>query len=149
MVKNKEDAEELTQDIFIKIYKGLSNFREKSQLKTWIYRITVNTCITKLKSRKYKEYKNKRTDIRNVKYNSVNNIEESLMVDEINSKIELALDLLSNEYRQIIIMLYFEELSYKEIGEILEIPIGTVCTKVFRARNKIKEILRKELAYEM
>ena len=41
MVKNKEDAEELTQDIFIKIYKGLSNFREKSQLKTWIYRITV------------------------------------------------------------------------------------------------------------
>ncbi len=149
MVKNKEDAEELTQDIFIKIYKGLSGFRGDSQLKTWIYRITVNTCITKINSKEYRIYKRETIKLQASLRDSSNNIEENLVNDEIKSNIEIALNCLFYEDRQILLLLYIEELSYKEIGEVLGLPIGTVCTKIFRARNRLKEILQKVFDYEM
>lgn len=149
MVKNKEEAEELTQDIFLKIYNGLSDFRGDSQLKTWIYRITVNTCITKLNSRRFKENRDKTMEITNDISDSAINAEEFLINEDNKSKLEIALSLISDDYRQLLLLFYIEGFSYKEIGEILELPIGTVCTKLFRARNKLKEILLRELNYEM
>lgn len=149
MVKNKEDAEELTQDIFLRIYKGLPDFRGDSQLKTWIYRITVNTCITKLNSKRFKEYRNKTIEINNYISDSSINTEDILINEDNQTKLEIALSLLSVDYRQILLLFYIEEFSYKEIAEILELPIGTICTKLFRARKKLKEIMVRELYYEM
>lgn len=149
MVKNKEEAEELTQDIFYKIYNGLSDFRGDSELKTWIFRITVNTCITKLNSKRFKEYRNNTKKITNDISDFSANTEKKFLDDENNSLLEIALNILPADYRQVILLFYFEEFSYKEIGEILEISIGTVCTKLFRAREKLKKIMLVDLHYEL
>lgn len=148
MIKNREDAEELTQDIFIKIYNGLPDFRGESQLKTWIYRITVNTCITKLNSRHFNVNHNHTSELNENISDLFNCPEQNLIKGEDKSKLEKALSVLPVEYRQILFLFYIEELSYKEIGEILEFPIGTICTKLYRARKRLREILQ-ELNYEM
>jgi RNA polymerase sigma-70 factor (ECF subfamily) len=148
MIKNREEAEELTQDIFVKIYNGLSDFRGESQLKTWIYRITVNTCISKLNSKQFREFRNQSSELNVNTLDSVNHPEKNFILEEDKSTLEIALNELSSEYRQILLLFYIEELSYKEIAVVLDLPIGTICTKLYRARRELKKMLQ-ELKYEM
>lgn len=149
MIKNTEEAEELTQDIFMKIYNGLPNFRGDSSIKTWIYRITVNTCLTKLNSKDYKFYRKNNVEISNDIIDSTHQPEKNFLVDESRQKLELSLNKLTNDDRQVLLLYYFDMLSYKEISEVLETSIGTVCTKIYRSRQKLKRILLREMQHEM
>lgn len=148
MIRNREEAEELTQDIFVKIYNGLSDFRGESQLKTWIYRITVNTCISKLNSKQFRDFRNQSSELNVNTLDSSNHPEKNFIIEEDKSILEIALNELSSEYRQILLLFYIEELSYKEIAVVLDLPIGTICTKLYRARRELKKMLQG-LKYEM
>jgi len=133
-VFTKSDREDLFQDIFIRVYKALNSFRGEASIKTWIYRITLNTSINYLK--KMKRQKTMRDILSNLR------VIESQPGDNI-SEVELSnpLEKLNPRQRSILIMADVEEKKFEEISNIMGVPIGTIKSNLFRAR----EIVRKEL----
>ena len=146
---NKQDAEEVTQEVFLIIYHKLKNFRFQSSLKTWAYRITVNCAINHSKKMfretdRIKEYGETLSrlgeDINNSGPGDNSNYKEEL----INS----LLGVLNPEQKTCIILRDIEGLSYKEIAESLQVNINTVRTRLKRARERLLG-LKKEVEYEL
>ena len=137
ITNNREDAEEVTQDVFLKIHKNLKWFQFRSSLKTWIYRITVNTAINTSK-RKAKERNN------TVVYDDVLQLKDAIAVTEsvIDKKsneelVRSLLDILPLEQRSCIALRDLEGLSYKEISMALRLNLNTVRTRLKRAREAL------------
>lgn len=148
--KNPEDAKDISQDVFIKIYKNLDKFDNKSSFSTWIYRITTNTCIDELRKRKGKETVSINNDIEDdegrFKREFADNEptpEEKVISKEGESEIIKSMNTLSDEHRTIIVMRDIEGLSYTEISEIIGVSIGTVKSRISRARLQLKNIILK------
>ena len=148
--KNPEDAKDISQDVFIKIYKNLDKFDNKSSFSTWLYRITTNTCIDELRKRKGKETISIDNDIEddegNFKREFADNEptpEEKVISKEGESEIIKSMNTLSDEHRTIIVMRDIEGLSYTEISEIIGVSIGTVKSRISRARLQLKNIILK------
>ena len=147
MCQNKEDAMDLTQDIFIRIYKSIGSFKGQCALSTWIYRIAANMCIDHLR-------KKKKGNV--ISLNIENDQGEegvwelpdlSQAPEEIYTRTEMAEALeeglkdLSDEHRQMILMRDLNHLSYDEIAEALELEAGTVKSRIHRARSQLRKIL--------
>lgn len=153
MLGNREDAEEAVQDVFLKAHRGLGDFRGESEEKTWLYRITVNTCLTRLRKRKQTyvdlaEISGERDSIWEKVGADQGNPELELIEKEIRDLVGSALSLLMPEVREILILYHIDGLKYDEIAHVLDIPLGTVGTRLYRARRKLKSALsfaRKEL----
>lgn len=133
-IKNREDAEEVAQDIFIKAYKSLAGFRGSSKFSTWLYTIVSTTCITFLRKKKYEV-----TSIDNEKiFNSVQHIDSNgYNVVEQKSKIQMvtkAIDLLNADDAEIITLFYKAEQSLEEISTILGVETNTAKVRLHRAR---------------
>ena len=144
---NKEDAEEATQDIFIRVYKFYESFKGEAKLSSWIYRISANVCITKaLSKRKSTDYIE---DIEEITYkklfNKTKNPEELLYSKQLKEIILNLISKLPPKYSSILTLFYFEEMDYKEISKILDIPEGTIATHIYRAKNFLKNLIIKEL----
>lgn len=138
-------AEDLCQEIFIKIYKNLPKFRNKSQLSTWLYKIAVNTCIDwnrRNNSKNIKVINIKDNEVTKVK--SQDNTEKTIIYKEYQQVIHKTVYGLKDKYKSIIILYYFNHLTYNEISKILNIPIKTIETRLYRARKIIKTKLLKE-----
>ena len=144
MAGNSQDAQEITQDVFVTLYRKLNSYRFESALKTWIYRITYNLSINHIK--KY-SYKNKR----NVPFNdALENI--PAVQEEINDEgnIEKILETLNQDQKACLILRGIEGLSYQEISETLKININTVRSRLKRAReillnrNKENRLINQE-----
>ncbi len=135
MVLIHEDADDILQQTFIKVWKGLDNFREDSQLFTWMYRIATNECLNFLKS------KNKNINI------SIEHIEHELKQDIYfdGDKMELifqaALQTLPEKQRLVFNMRYYDDLKYEEISEILETSVGGLKASYHHAKEKIKKFI--------
>lgn len=149
MVKNENVVEDLAQEVFIKVYKNISKFNEESSLYTWIYKITMNTCIDQIKKEK------KITCISTYIETEDGDLEmqledEKQRVDEIlESKIRResllrAIKSLPAEQRALIVLRDIRQFKYMEIAEILKLNLGTVKSKISRARQALKERLEKE-----
>jgi RNA polymerase sigma-70 factor, ECF subfamily len=142
MLGDRAAAEETAQDVLVRVWKGLPGFRAESSISTWIYTIARNACLTALKRR----------DTR------------SVPIDEPASRREMErraaaewsivgppgtaglLDRLPARYRQVVALFYMQEKSYDEVASMLDIPVGTVKTYLFRARKSLaEEIARKQL----
>ncbi len=130
MIKNSAEAEEITQEVFLKVYQNLKNFRFAADLRTWIYRITVNTAIN---------FYRRLNKIKTVDVDSLNPLTlKKASTEQINSEEVLALlDLLNPQQRACLILRSIEGLSYKEIGRILKVNINTVRTRILRARQAL------------
>lgn len=143
-LENYDDASELAQEVFIKIYKGISGFKEQSLLSTWIYKITVTTCIDEI--RKRKKYNTVSIDdteriIEIVDYDDspCENIEKQ----EVKKEILNAINRLNEEHKTVIILRDIQGLSYEEIAQSLDVPLGTIKSRIKRARENIKQYLLK------
>ncbi len=147
MVHNRDDAQELAQDTFIKAYKKLDTFKLGTKFYTWLCRIAVNTTIDFLR-----KHKNKQTlsfeegigvqdgaSVSDLHYES--NPEKAAMQAETKQKIINAVDSLPEDQKQILILKEIDGLSYKEIAEVLNIPQGTVMSRLYYARKRLQEIL--------
>lgn len=150
MMNHSEDAKDISQEVFLKAYRSLGNFDERSAFSTWLYRITHNTCIDEMRKRKGKQSYSLEEELENEEGSMQRQIadegdtpEESLLRQEQKSEILQALDTLSEEHKAAIILRDVKGLSYEEIAEILELSLGTVKSRISRARNQLKiEILK-------
>lgn len=132
-IGDREESEDLAQEVFIKIYKNLDKFKGDSSIYTWIYRITINTCFSYLR-------KNKRDSFIELKdeYKAGEDVEE-VVISNISKKIlKDALYKIPQELRIVLYMHYFEGFKISEIGEILELNQNTVKTRLRRGKESLR-----------
>jgi RNA polymerase sigma-70 factor (ECF subfamily) len=135
---NSDETDDIVQDIFVKIFKGLSHFKGKARFSTWAYSIARNEAINALNRRKKELYNIE--DFHNLRASN-DTPEEAYSKKEIARSLEGYLERLNNNYRTVIELRYLAEKSYLEIADIMDIPIGTVKTYVYRAKLRLKELM--------
>ena len=145
MLQNREEAEEAAQDTFIKIYRSLGRFKGESKFSTWIYQVTYNNCLDRLRKQKrsrtfvdldeFAEY-----EVRSL-MDALDTIEEA----ERKQMIKNCLNLLAPEENFLLTLYYFNEASINEISVIMNINVNNVKIKLFRTRKKLAAILKTKL----
>ena len=139
ILKDEDDVCDVLQDVALSIYKNIKNLKNEKYLKTWIVRITINKSYDIIAKRKLNDEK-----IAKVKMET-NEIHMGFEKDIIEkTDLEKALDLLDEELKITTVLYYYDDLSVSEISDILNIPKGTVKSRIFRAREKLYEILSKK-----
>ncbi|MEQ8583030.1 MAG: RNA polymerase sigma factor [Marinoscillum sp.] len=139
MVIDHDDADDLTQNVFIKIWKSLGNFREEARLYTWIYRIATNECLNFLKKKRRKFM----IPIHDVAGELSNKIDQGTYIsgDEIQLKLQKAILTLPDKQRLVFNMRYFDELKFDDIAEITGTSVGALKASYHLAAKKIEIFL--------
>jgi RNA polymerase sigma factor (sigma-70 family) len=150
IVKNREDAEEVAQDVFIKAYKYLADFRGASKFTTWLYTIVNNTCISFLRKKKLDIHP---LDNENV-FEAANNQDSGMRADIVEQKSKLAMvndaiGLLTADDAQVITLFYKAEQSLEETARVLGIEVNTAKVRLHRARARLKEKMENYFAEEV
>jgi len=140
---NREEAEEIAQDAFIKAYRSLGNFRNKSSFSTWLFRIVYNTSISLVRSRKKGVLAIEEFPADAVDFLGINRNEEEAAEDYRNSLISFALQKISEDDRGLITLFYYDDLDTEEISKITGINKSGIKVKLFRARKKMADIIAK------
>ena len=140
---NYEEAEEIAQDAFMKAYRSLRGFKMKSSFSTWLYRIVYNTAITVVRSRKNRVLSLEEFPADFSDFAGSGQCEEEELEEYRRSVVNFALQKLVDDDRAIITLFYYEDLSVEEISEITSISKANVKTRLFRARQKMHEIIVK------
>src|ERR1044071_8649332 len=150
MIKSREDAEEVAQDVFVKAYRSLADFRGESKFSTWLYTITNTTCITFLRK--------KRLDIQSLDnekiFEAADNKGSGLGANAIEQKSRVnmvteAIAMLSTDDAEIITLFYKAEQNLEEISRILGIEPNTAKVRLHRARGRLKEKMEKHFSEEV
>lgn len=149
ILENKEDAEEIVQDSFLKAFKSLKKFRQDSKFSTWFYKIVVNNALSKAKRRKLIHKINDFSEIENIGLEKIEATYSNLLQADRQKYINYALDKLNIEDRLILTLYYLNENSVEEIVEITNIKRGNLKMKIHRARQKMFVILKQELKTEL
>jgi len=147
MLGDKNDADDLSQEVFLKAYRFIHQFKGRSKFFTWLYRLTINTCISARNKKKRnnqillsQSFKKDFTPIDTLQNDAKSPI-EILQNRELEKKIKLALDSLSDGLKEVFVLREIEDLSYKQLSRILHCPEGTVKSRLFRAREELKKKL--------
>ena len=149
MLKNREEAEEVSQDTFIKTYKSLDKFKGDSKFSTWIYKVAYNSCLDRIK--KNKKYLNdvEINEFTEHQVKTVDNAFNALVEEERNQLIQDCLHLLPSEDSFLLTLYYFEEQSLEDIATIVGLTANNVKVKIFRSRKKLASILKDRLEPEI
>jgi RNA polymerase sigma-70 factor (ECF subfamily) len=140
MLQDPTNAQDAAQDVFLKAYKALKDFRPDSSLYTWIYRIAVTTCLDYRKKSRREAF---RTERLSEDLPSAEPLPEQLYESgEIPNSIQLALQKLPEKLKAAIVLREIEELSYEEIAEVLHTSTGTVKSRISRAREQLRHLLK-------
>jgi RNA polymerase sigma-70 factor (ECF subfamily) len=150
MAGNADDAQDLLQDALIEAYRAFSRFREGTYFDKWLYRIMTNTFIDRQRQRKragptvsldapVSDEDSSPRDIAD----HAGSPEERLMQAEFSEPLQRALDRLSPEFRMVLILSDIEEFTYEEIGAMMNVPVGTVRSRLHRARASVRDHLLK------
>ena len=141
----KEDAEDILQDVFIKVYKNLNGYDRKLKFSSWIYRITHNEVISNWRKVKARPdvINSEKTDFILEKITANLDIEKDADDKILRENMFKVLYTLDPKYREVLILRYIEEKDYSEISDILRKPVGTVGTLLNRAKKKLKEEITK------
>lgn len=143
ILHNNYDAQDAVQNVFIKVYNNLKNFNRKSSFYSWLYRITINSSYDVIRKRKGLQFfPNFVIDFKQDSQSSTQPIDNIEKGEKIN-KVQEALKKLPVKYKVAIILKEFENLSYKKIAKIVGCSIGTVESRLFRAREMLRKILKK------
>lgn len=139
ILKDEDDVCDAIQDTALSIYKNISNLKNEKYFKTWVIRITINKCYDIIT--KYRLDDEKKSKVQSNFEEIHNSFDREVIVK---TDLEKALDLLEADLRIVTVLYYYNDFSISEISEILNIPKGTVKSRVFRAREKLYDILNKE-----
>ena len=145
-IKSKEDSEDLSQQTFIKVWQQLDSFRGDSAFFTWVYRIAINLAKNFVTSSGFKKQKiNTSIDDTEIDISSFNDIESAVIHDESLEEINDFIDTLPESLKTAFFLREVEGKSYEDIAMITQTPIGTVRSRIFRARESIVEFIDKEI----
>ena len=142
-LKNVEDAKDITQDCFFRFFKSIHLFDKTKDAGPWLYKIVKNLCFNKLK----KKIPGQIPDYNNID-SKTSNPEEDFIQKKEKSYILDCLDKLSENAKEIIVLKYFNHLSYKDMAEALNCPIGTIMSRLYYARKELKDIYLKGVNHE-
>lgn len=149
MLGNAQEAEDVAQETFLRVYANIGNYDPSYKFSTWIYRIATNLSIDHLRKRKQVYSLDKQVegtdglDWHDRLADQGPNPEESLLTGELQGQVQEAIESLTPKYRSIITLRYIEDLSLNEISEVLKLPVSTIKTRIHRGR----EALRKKLNF--
>jgi RNA polymerase sigma-70 factor (ECF subfamily) len=149
ILNNKEEAEEIAQDTFIKIYNALHKFKGESKFSTWVYKVTYNTCLDALKKKKKQNNVTYIEDFSEHQTKTLEGILDSIDETERNQAIQNCLEELQNDEAFLLTLYYFDGQSVDEIAKAINISTDNVKVKLFRTRKKLASILKKRLEPEM
>jgi len=150
-VNDHSEAQDVAQEAFMKAYRAIGSFRGESAFYTWLYRIAINTAKNYLvsRSRRSADYQIDVQDAEAIEnapqLQGVDTPERELLSDEIAQTVMLAIEELPEEMRMAIILREIEGMSYEEIAEVMDCPVGTVRSRIFRAREAIDSKLKSLL----
>ncbi|MCD6101782.1 MAG: RNA polymerase sigma factor [Candidatus Cloacimonetes bacterium] len=146
MLKNYEDAEDATQEIFMKVYQNIDKFKQESKLFTWLYRIALNHIYN---------FSNKKRNVKNLNeknqnfYIRTNETPEKVLYEkELYNKLNEIIEELSPKQKEVFLLRYYNGLKFDEIAKILKKSLGTIKSNYFFAMQKIKKELEKEQLLE-
>lgn len=156
MLKDKEEAMDVSQEAFVKVYKYLDHFKGDSSFYTWLYRITVNICIDVMRRKgssggQTEEFDESiATDLGEARIGALGsrlgtNPQKSALRRELAEKIQEALASVPEKHRAILLLREVEGMSYEDLSRTLDIPKGTVMSRLFHARAKVQKILSEYL----
>ncbi len=151
MTRNPADAEDLVQETYLRAYRGFGGFQEGTNLKAWLYRILTNTFINSYRSKKRRPDETELEEVEDLYlYRRLGGLEAATMgrsaEDELmdwftEAEVKQAVEDLPEQFRMAVLLADVEGFSYKEIAEILDIPIGTVMSRLHRGRNRLQKAL--------
>ncbi|MHB1001579.1 MAG: sigma-70 family RNA polymerase sigma factor [Armatimonadota bacterium] len=151
MISNQDDVEDLTQEVFLKAFASIKKFRSESNLRTWLYKIATNICIDKYRRAGFEK------KILTPMEREMDDGEEPETIDlpdstydprllyerqELQSEVQKALIRLPEKLRAVILLYDMEDMSYEEIAEALNCPMGTVKSRLHKARMHLRQLLR-------
>src|SRR2546423_6195023 len=139
-VQDRSRAEDLAQDVFLRIHRGLPYFRGEARLSTWIYRIVANVCVQEHgRPRRLESLDEARTEAR------TGGADRQFGDLELRDRLEKAISRLTPNYRLLIAAHYLEGVQYDELAEALQLPLGTVKTQLHRAKQQLRRLLETDL----
>lgn len=149
LTSNREDAADLTQEAFIKAFSSIKRFRGKSSFFTWLYRIAVNTTLSQMKRHRLRRF----FSLENLNEEATSSeiietlseggkIERRSLANELQEKLNEALQKLSPKHRTVVILFEIEGLSHQEISEIMECSVGTVRSRLHYAKQQLQAYLQ-------
>ncbi len=151
MTRNPADAEDLVQETYLKAYRAFATFKEGTNLKAWLYKILTNTFINSYRSRKRRPEQTELDDVEDLYlYRRLGGLEavaagrsaeEEVMEHFTEGDVKAAVEALPEQFRMAVLLADVEGFSYKEIAEILDIPIGTVMSRLHRGRKALQKTL--------
>jgi RNA polymerase sigma factor (sigma-70 family) len=151
MINNNEDAEDLTMEAFAKAFKKLSSYAPNFAFSTWLFKIAINNTIDFIRKKKLNLMSidepltiNGKQDFAQNINSGGNNPEQEIMHAEKLAIVRNYIDKLNSKYKMMIELRYFEELSYEEIAEELDIPLGTVKAQLFRAKELLYQLMQSK-----
>jgi RNA polymerase sigma-70 factor (ECF subfamily) len=149
MLGNREEAEEVSQDVFIKVYKSLSKFKGDSKLSTWVYRIAYNSCLDQIKKIKKERVLTDLEHINKIAYADLDNAFQRMADEERSEIIRQCLAQLSSEDAGILTLFYLEESSLQEMEKATGLPVNTLKVRLFRARKRLAGIMENSVNKEI
>jgi RNA polymerase sigma factor (sigma-70 family) len=139
MIGQKQDAQDLAQEVFTKAYFQLGKFQQERNFSAWLYRVAANHCLDELRRRK----RTVKTTGEEVELIEMETPEEAFLQKEQKQVLLRRIMDLEEEYRSVFVLRYIDQLSYKEISEALALPMTTVQMRIHRAKKKLRESLEK------
>jgi RNA polymerase sigma-70 factor (ECF subfamily) len=149
MLGNRHEAEDIAQEAFLRAYVNISSFNQERKFPTWLYRIATNLCIDRIRKKKPDYYLDAEIfgtdglDMYSQIAASGKTPESEVEGMELHETVQKEISALPEKYRSVIILKYLEDLSLNEISEILNMPLGTVKTRIHRGREALRKQLRK------
>lgn len=146
-----EDARDVTQDVFIKVYGALDSFDPHFKFSTWLFRIAGNAAIDHLRRRRVRTLPLEHAHGENGEIRAVDppetrpNPHEDLTRRRLREALSAAIERLPDDYRELISLRHYGEMPYEEIAELKGMPLGTVKNKLFRARQALRDLLPKDI----
>ena len=150
MLRQAPESEDLVQEVFLKAFKGIGTFKGNSAFKTWLYQIATNTCLNHL-AKAERKYVHESLDqplgdegdltLGDRLGSRAPGPEESLMSQEVYARVEAALDRLSPDFKAVMVLRDVQDLSYDEVAETLGVNLGTVKSRLARARKQVQQWL--------
>ncbi len=149
ILKNREDAEEIAQDVFLKVFQSLEKFKRESKFSTWVYRIAFNTAISKTRKKSLEVNALDEQIIENYTFDEISDDLDGLNLDDKKRYCEMALKKISEEDNLLLSMFYLEEQTIDEISNVTGLSVSNVKVKLHRTRKRLYEHINTMLKYRV